>query len=1253
MRILVRLFTGLLLAVLLVIADGTPAQTIVLGASEAEPSGGAKIASILGFLLSFPAQRASVNPDSSLGQELMRIEESGMIEVSARFDHELSAEERAAIEALGVKFQTVAGQLAHLGQFYGVMVPVEAVDELAAHPLAAWLEATWRPVAPAPLDLSITYNPGISTYVDAPSVWNNTSPITGLPLTGQGVTIANFDTGVDVRHPAFLNGTNGVGATNWDTSGDGVFSPGVDQLGGETLRYWDAVGDPANTFGAYDVTQDWVYGDANGNANYDWNETLYMAYDSNADSILQAYEALIKQGTMTSGIPNSKIAATLNAGAVQRTRGVDLELTAADTNGHGTGVAGILGAGTARWGTTSVWPWAWLYTGVAPDADLVVADRYSNAYTAYIPWAQSLGAKVMLSEYGSWVYVYMDGSSNEEQMMDLASAQGILQVVPTGNLHCGAAGCNPRHLQYSVPGSGMFNHSFNVPVPSPTTTITQIYISMLWLNPSNNLTVQLTTPTGGLGNTIALPCATAGSGWSSTLFTADGHGIQCERAVDSSRGTALYNIYISKLPTIVAGNWTVGVTNPSASAELTNFYIADDSANAWSFGSGWVPLPGGAEIHTATYPSTCDSCLGVASYATRANFTGTVGALSWFSGRGPRFYDGARIVDVAAPGHYDIITPQSQAASGSVGSYNNIFGGTSAAGPHVAGMAALLYQYGNGNASASHVAGAIMRGAMADGFTGSVPNNDWGYGKLYGLGALNNMRSDLGDAPASANSAGQVMEAYPSVPANFPTVFAAAVPGPFHWAAGSLTFMPWDARLGVSVSAEGEADVYFDEEMVNNIQPLLALADQDNVDDGMAFPGPLPPCAMVPFFVHGIFNPTTPPPWTRYVNAWADWNADGDWGDVLTCVTANDTPEWILQNWPMVFAGPGGFNVPFPSLAYRGGNGGDPLWIRVSISEQMAPPDPATGLADGRGPAAGYAYGETEDYLYPQTDFQAAASVCVNDTLAITHDPASSWPVSFTWNFGDGTSVTDPGANPSHVYTQAGNRNITLTGTYMANPFSTYVQAITVNPLPVADFDASASEVCVAETVTFTDTSQYVTSYAWDFGDGGSSTLANPTHSYTVNLPKTYTVTLSGTNSCDVSDHQEVITVNPLPVADFDVGTEPVRINQAVAFTNNSLYGDTYLWEFGDGSSSTLSAPTHVYTQIMTTVITLTVTNECDVSNYTQTVVVQPQVTHLPLLLRGAQDGGSQSALPPLNPALWIGAVAAGNLGWLTRRQRH
>ena len=122
--------------------------------------------------------------------------------------------------------------------------------------------------------------------------------------------------------------------------------------------------------------------------------------------------------------------------------------------------------------------------------------------------------------------------------------------------------------------------------------------------------------------------------------------------------------------------------------------------------------------------------------------------------------------------------------------------------------------------------------------------------------------------------------------------------------------------------------------------------------------------------------------------------------------------------------------------------------------------------------------------------------------------------------------------------------------------------------------------------VNFTNSSSGATSYSWTFGDGGTSTATNPSHTY--NAAGTYTVELTATNACgnDVSTRTNYITVTcTAPVAGFvgspTSGDYPLQVN----FTDQSTGATSYSWNFGDGGTSTAASPSYTVTQ--------TVTNGC------------------------------------------------------------
>jgi hypothetical protein len=145
------------------------------------------------------------------------------------------------------------------------------------------------------------------------------------------------------------------------------------------------------------------------------------------------------------------------------------------------------------------------------------------------------------------------------------------------------------------------------------------------------------------------------------------------------------------------------------------------------------------DSHHITWPSTADSAISVASYHTRSIYA-TVGTRASYSSIGPRI-DNFPKQTIAAPGGYDIVSDYANGSawddwfngSGTFpfnqqfGAYR-LFSGTSAAGPHVAGAAALLLQANS--AIGDQIKSIIENSATSDSFTGVVPNDSWGSGKL-------------------------------------------------------------------------------------------------------------------------------------------------------------------------------------------------------------------------------------------------------------------------------------------------------------------------------------------------------------------------------------------------------------------------------------------------------------------------------------------------------------------------------------------
>ena len=175
----------------------------------------------------------------------------------------------------------------------------------------------------------------------------------------------------------------------------------------------------------------------------------------------------------------------------------------------------------------------------------------------------------------------------------------------------------------------------------------------------------------------------------------------------------------------------------------------------------------------------------------------------------------------------------------------------------------------------------------------------------------------------------------------------------------------------------------------------------------------------------------------------------------------------------------------------------------------------------------------------------------------------------------------------------------------MANVWFSALEEI----LLIADFTADPISGVDPLTVNFTDQSiGNVTSWSWDFGDGSISGDQNPSHTY--NDPGGYTVnlTVNGQGGTDTETKADYIVVGHLtPVANFTADPTIGAASLTVRFTDESA-GDiiSWLWEFGDGSTSTEQHPNHTYNSPGNYSVSLSITNAegSDIETKTDYIVV-------------------------------------------------
>jgi PKD repeat protein len=231
-------------------------------------------------------------------------------------------------------------------------------------------------------------------------------------------------------------------------------------------------------------------------------------------------------------------------------------------------------------------------------------------------------------------------------------------------------------------------------------------------------------------------------------------------------------------------------------------------------------------------------------------------------------------------------------------------------------------------------------------------------------------------------------------------------------------------------------------------------------------------------------------------------------------------------------------------------------------------------------------------------------SITPGTTVNFT-DSSTGNPNTWYWTFGDGGSSTSQ--NPSHMYNSTGTFSVTLSASNSTNTCGgtpiTITDLFYVAYTPVVtDFTTNhgdtAFTVYKGVSVQFTDqTSGDPTSWSWNFGDGGTSTLQNPLHAYNTTATFDVSLTASGPGGSDTETKIGLVTViEAPPCPDFSASPNPAEQGDTVSFTNQTTYStscgpvSSWLWNFGDGNSSTSESPTHAYSAVYTYTVSLQAT---------------------------------------------------------------
>lgn len=670
---------------------------------------------------------------------------------SLRFVRDLSKEEIEAYEqALGIRFARSQGRVRHLAQVYPVRLPWEALEALSRDPRLVRAELSWYPELRRPLE-RITEDlgtRGINQRTDG--------------AAGQGQLLATVDSPVDVLHPHLFFADGGHYA--WvDKNNDGVFSLGIDGVdldGSGALEpgeqavvldgaYVDRIQQQWQGIdGSLDPRLDWIYLDSNqdgvrnagraegfSEATPAYGEPLFVVDDVDGDGKLDPEERLVR--LKTSKVRQVMVGRQLYARGDLGGRGIiDVPWDYGEVDAsHGTGVASILLGGQAGYHDR---------VGLAPLAELANytwGDGPENEAELFVMDAVEQGASLVVHEWSLIVGQIGDGSTNLERVMEAALQQDVVQVCPAGNLNIA-----DKHVEALVPSNGRLSLGFHVGAGLDLgfgfTPYDFIQGHIIW---EGSRAPQISVALPGQE-----PIALEVGGESFVQLTPEVFGALA-RGLDGD-GRSFYILYLSAAQggeSLPQGDWALVVEGLSSGSRVVS--RIGDAYSGWSPGVLWSRPT--ADQGTLTYPSTSDASLGVAAYGGRHEFTGFgtggVGELRSYSGRGPRI-DGARAIDIAGPDdpYAALAIPPSQRLDFATVAPFSTFGGTSGAGPHVAGAVALLHERFP-EMSGQQLQDLLMDSADKDSL---VPRLlDAGGDDAWGAGRLNVYRAIYGEAPPEGN----------------------------------------------------------------------------------------------------------------------------------------------------------------------------------------------------------------------------------------------------------------------------------------------------------------------------------------------------------------------------------------------------------------------------------------------------------------------------------------------------------------------
>jgi PKD repeat protein len=263
-----------------------------------------------------------------------------------------------------------------------------------------------------------------------------------------------------------------------------------------------------------------------------------------------------------------------------------------------------------------------------------------------------------------------------------------------------------------------------------------------------------------------------------------------------------------------------------------------------------------------------------------------------------------------------------------------------------------------------------------------------------------------------------------------------------------------------------------------------------------------------------------------------------------------------------------------------------------------------------------YTYGSgtclTKDTMIYTVHALPVVNAGSNQSLCITDAPVNfvATPSGGSWS---GTGITDVNLGTySPASVPAGNYTIIYTYT---DPATTCVNTdnlvAVVHALPVPNFNYNPI-VCGNVAASFTNTSTAGSTYAWDFGDGGTSAVVSPNHTFTATGFTDVQLIVTSAFGC-VDSITHTVEIQVPPSSNFTLTPDSMCAPVIVNFTNLSGgIAPVYNWNFGNGQTSNLQNPPAVtynegFLADTTYIVTLTVSNFCGTVTHTENVIAMPK----------------------------------------------